>query len=88
MADEVIIRRYREDDHEDVRRIFSSGIVENYKNGIWLGLQSPKVIGILAAMFAMGSFHSLLLGVLLLLVYMVFYFSMIYFCYWDYVRYV
>ena len=67
MAEDFIIRRYKEDDHEAVRRIFGSGIIENYKTGIYLGLQSPRVIGILAAMFAVGSFHSLLLGICILM---------------------
>ena len=86
MTEVIAIRRYKEDDHEAVRRIFSSGIIENYKTGIYLGLQSPRVIGILAAMFAVGSFHSLLLGISLLCVAMVLYSSLIYFCYYEYVR--
>ena len=88
MTYEVNIRRYQEDDHEAVRRIFRSGMVENYKNGILLALQSTKVIGFLMAMFAIGSFHSLLLGFFLSLVGILFLASMIYFCYYDYARYV
>ena len=88
MTDEVHIRRYQEDDHEAVRKIFSSGIVENYKNGILLALQSPKAIALLTAMFAIGSIHSMFLGVFLSLVGIVFLSSMIYFCYYQYARYV
>ena len=88
MTDEVNIRRYQEDDHEAVRRIFRSGMVENYKNGILLALQSPKVIALLTAMFAIGSIHSMFLGVFLSLVGIVLLSSMIYFCYYQYARYV
>ena len=84
--EEIIIRRYKEDDHGAVRRIFSSGMKENYRTGIYLGLQSPRVFGILAAIFAIGSFHSLLLGLCLLLVAVVLYSSLIYFSYYEYVR--
>ena len=67
MSGEVIIRKYQEDDYEDVRRIFiSTRIVELAKNGILLGLKSPKVIGFLTAMFAVGSLHSTFFGILLL----------------------
>ena len=86
MTDEVIVRRYQEDDHEAVRRIFRAGMVENTKNGILLGLQSPKVIGILTAMFAIGSFHSLPLGVFLSLIGMALHFSLIYYGYAQYAR--
>ena len=87
MTDEVIIRRYKEDDHEVVRKIFSSGIVENSKTGILLGLRSPRVIGMLTAALAVGSVHSLLLGLCLLLIAMVIYFILIYSCYYAYARY-
>ena len=87
MTDGVIIRRYKEDDHEAVRKIFYLGMVENHKTGILIGLQSPRVIGMWTAMFAVGYFHSLLLGVCLFLTGMVFHVSMVYCTYYGYARY-
>ena len=87
MHNEVIIKRYQEDDHEEVRRIFSSGrIVDNTKNGILLGLQSPKVIGFLTAMFAIGSIHSMFSGISLLFLSLAIHSLIIYLCYALYVR--
>ena len=82
MHNEVIIKRYQEDDHEEVRSIYSSGrIVANTKNGILLGLQSPKVIGFLTAMFAIGSIHSMFSGISLLLLSLAVHSLIIYLCY-------
>ena len=90
MADkaEVVIRKYKQSDHEDVRRIFGSGIKEHVKSGIMLNLQSPKVIGSLTAVFALGCLYSTFLGVALLLIYILLNFLVVYYVYHQYVRYV
>ena len=90
MADkvEVVIRKYKEGDHEDVRRIFGSGIKEHVKNGIMLNLQSPKVIGLLTAVFALGCLYSSFLGVALLLICILLHYVVVYFVYHQYVWYV
>ena len=90
MADkaEVVIRKYKEGDHEDVRRIFGSGIKEHVKSGIVLNLQSPKVIGFLIAVFALGCLYSSFLGIALLLICNLLHFLVVYYAYHQYVWYV
>ena len=88
-VDEINIRKYREDDYEDVRRIFtSSRVAENTKNGIVLGLQNQRVVGFLTVMFALGSIQSLVLGIFILFTCLLLHSLLIYLLYALHVRWV
>ena len=64
---EVTIRRYMQDDHSDVKRIFSLGVNEHIATKIRHGLGNPTVLGYLAVMFALGFVSSTFLGFFTLL---------------------
>ena len=56
--DTVRIEKYSSEDHKEVIRIFSQGIQEHWKDGIILGLQHPKIQGMLVLAFCYGFWYS------------------------------
>lgn len=86
MDEHVVIRKYREEDHEDVRRIFAQGVYENVGKGMSHGLSKPKVIVCLAATFALGFNVSTFHGCISLLIGLSLYSLTVFLCYNLYAR--
>ena len=62
--DSIVIQNYNPENHEDVRRIFASGMIEQIPKGIIIGWQNPSVIGYIILLCIFGSSFSLYYGVL------------------------
>ena len=88
--DSIKIRKYKQEDHKDVSRIFGAGMsdMQTIKNGIALGRKSPYVIGYLTIIFMMGSFYSLFYGFIALTIGLSFQAFMVYFVFNFYTWYV
>ena len=62
--DSIVIQNYKPENHEDVRRIFASGMIEQIPKGIIIGWQNPSVIGYIILLCIFGSSFSLYYGML------------------------
>ena len=87
MSEHIFIRKYEEEDHQDVKRIFAQGVYENVRKGIMHGLSSSKVILCLLATFSIGTKVSIFVGCMSLLLGLILYSSAVFFCYGLYARY-
>ena len=86
--DEVQIITYSAENHSDVRRLFSSGMLEHRKAAVYFGLTSAKLQALLLSVFLLGySCHSTWLGLGSILIVMVLQTFMVCWCYQTYVRY-
>ena len=70
--DSIAIRKYKSEDYKDVCRIFVSAHQGNIKNGILIGRKSPYVISYLIALTIIGSFNSILWGIVGLIIGLIF----------------
>ena len=62
--DSIVIQNYKPENHEDVRRIFASGMIEQIPKGIIIGWQNPTVIGYISFLCIFGSSFSSYYGML------------------------
>ena len=60
----IVIQNYEPENHEDVKRIFASGQIEQIVKGIIIGWQKPTVIGYISFFCIFGSLFSLYYGML------------------------
>ena len=60
----IVIQNYEPENHEDVKRIFASGQLEQIVKGIIIGWQKPTVIGYISFFCIFGSLFSLYYGML------------------------
>ena len=66
--DSIGIQDYKPENYEDVRRIFTSGMIEQIPKGIIIGCQKPSVIGYISFLCIFGSLFSLYYGMLGLII--------------------
>ena len=66
--DSIAIRKYKSEDYKDVCRILLSAHQGNIKHGISIGRKSPYVISYLTILTMIGSFYSILWGIVGLIV--------------------
>ena len=76
--DSIAIRKYKSEDYKDVCRIFVSAHQGNIKNGILIGRKSPYVISYLIALTIIGSFNSILWGIVGLIIGLIFHASAVF----------
>ena len=71
---QIIIRRYRPEDHKDVNRVFSKSMtdIQHVKNGILIEWQSPYVISFFIFLFLFGYYFSITFGIFSLMIGMLF----------------
>ena len=86
--DSIIIQRYQSNDHEDVKRIFSSGMKEQILKGIKIGWKSNSVVGYLTFLFIFGYLFSFSCGIKALIFGLFFHAGSVYSVYNLYIRYV
>ena len=87
MTPKIEILSYHSEDHQEIRRIFSEGQLENVKYGIILGLQNPRIKAFLTIATIIGFsfnswFHTLFCPILAWLIQI---FS-VWHCYYFYVK--
>ena len=88
MTPKIEILSYHSEDHQEIRRIFSEGQLENVKYGIILGLQNPRIKAFLGIATIIGFsffnswFHTLFCPILAWLIQI---FS-VWHCYYFYVK--
>ena len=60
----ILIQNYEPENHEDVKRIFASGQMEQIVKGIIIGWQKPTVIGYISFFCIFGLLFSFYYGML------------------------
>ena len=60
----IIIQNYEPENHEDCKRIFASGQIEQIVKAIIIGWQKPSVIGYISFFCIFGLLFSLYYGML------------------------
>ena len=83
----IIIQNYEPENHEDVKRIFASGQMEQIVKAIIIGWQKPTVIGYISFFCIFGLLFSFYYGMLGLIFGMSIHITSVYCMYALYVRY-
>ena len=81
MDSKITIRKYRPEDHAEVKKLVREGSNGHIKNGIMIGIKNPRVLGYLSFLFMIGSICSFYSGILALIIGLGIHSASVYFLY-------